>query len=77
LNLTVLFSAELAEQFRRAYEREAGRAVDPRWDITSLLSFSESWHSGIPRQVAGRTTVDQVGMNGRVEDLLAAAVARL
>ena len=77
LNLAVLFSAELAEQFRRAYEREAGRTVDPRWDITSLLSFSDAWHSGIPRQVAGRTAVDQVGMNGRVEDLLAAAVARL
>lgn len=77
LNLAVLFSSDLAEAFRRAYESEAGRTVDPRWDIMSLLSFNEDWHSGLPRQVAGRTTVDHAGMNARFEDLLAATVARL
>ena len=77
LNLALLFSAELAEQFRCAYEAEAGLRVDPQWDITSLLSFNETWHSGLPRQVDGRTTVDRAGMNGRFEDLLTAAVARL
>jgi aminoglycoside phosphotransferase (APT) family kinase protein len=77
LNLAVLFSAELAEQFRHDYEREAGRTVDPKWDVTALLSFSEDWHRGIPRQVGGRTAVDHGGMNLRVENLLQAAVARL
>ena len=77
LNLAVLFSAELAERFLLAYEREAGRTVDPRWDLAALLSFDERWHDGIPKQVAGRTTVDHAGMDRRVEDVLAAAVARL
>jgi aminoglycoside phosphotransferase (APT) family kinase protein len=77
LNLAVLFSADLAERFRRVYEGEAGRKVEAQWDITSLLSFSDRWHSGIPKQIAGRTTVDQAGMNDRVEDVLAAVVARL
>ncbi|MEW6155534.1 MAG: phosphotransferase [Actinomycetota bacterium] len=77
LNLAVLFSPDLAEQFRRDYECHAGRTVDPTWDITALLSFSEDWHVGIPRQVGGRTTVDHTGMNRRVEELLDSAVARL
>ncbi|MGH9225216.1 MAG: phosphotransferase family protein [Acidimicrobiales bacterium] len=77
LNLAVLFSEELAEQFRHDYEREAGRTVDPKWDVTALLSFSEDWHVGIPRQVGGRTAVDHGGMNLRVEKLLQEAVARL
>jgi aminoglycoside phosphotransferase (APT) family kinase protein len=77
LNIAVLFPAELGEQFRRVYESEAGRKVDPQCDITALLSFNEGWHDGIPRQVGNRTTVDHAGMNARVEDLLAAAVARL
>ena len=39
LNLTVLFSADVAERFRLMYEAEAGRKVDPWWDIQALLSF--------------------------------------
>lgn len=77
LNLAVLFSAELAEQFRTAYEQEAGRIVEPRWDITALLSFDEPWHAGIGLQVHGRAPIDYAGMNARVEEVIAAALARV
>ncbi|MCW2936210.1 MAG: hypothetical protein JWM19_7172 [Actinomycetia bacterium] len=33
LNLAVLFGADWAERLRLAYEAEAGRAVDPWWDL--------------------------------------------
>lgn len=77
LNLAVLYSAEVAERFRQAYESEAGRRVDPWWDIQQLLAYDDSWRDFIPVQVAGRTKVDVRGMTGRVEELLAMALARL
>lgn len=54
LNLAVLYSVEVAERFRRAYESEAGRRVDPWWDIHQLLAYDDSWMDFIPVQVAGR-----------------------
>jgi aminoglycoside phosphotransferase len=77
LNLAVLFSAEVAEDFRRAYESEAGRRVEPWWDVNQLLAYDDSWPTFIPVQVAGRAPVDVRGMTGRVEELLAVALARL
>lgn len=77
LNLAVLYSADLAERFRRAYESEAGRLVEPWWDIHQLLAYSDHWREFIPVQVAGRAPVDVPGMTGRVEELLAMALARL
>jgi hypothetical protein len=77
LNLAVLHSAEAAEQFRQAYEAETGRGVEPWWDIDRLLSYSDSWQDFIPVQVAGQVQVDVRGMTGRVEELLAIALARL
>lgn len=77
LNLGVLFSAELAERFRLAYEAEAGRGVDPWWDIHELLAYGSSWGEFIPLQVAGRRPVDTRGMTARVEELLAGALDRL
>ncbi len=77
LNLAVLYSAELAERFRHAYESEAGRRVEPWWDVRQLLVYGDSWQRFIPQQVAGRAPVDVPGMTGRVEDLLALALARL
>ena len=77
LNLAVLFSPEVAEDFRRAYESEAGRRVEPWWDVHQLLAYSESWPTFIPVQVAGRAPVDVRGMTGRVEELLGMALARL
>jgi hypothetical protein len=77
LNLAVLYSPEIAERFRRVYESEAGRCVDPWWDIHQLLAYSDEWPTFIPVQVAGRAPVELPGMTGRVEQLLAAALARM
>ena len=76
LNLAVLFSAEVAERFRRAYEADAGRRVDPWWDVHQLLTYDDSWQEFIPVQVAGRAPGDVRDMTARVEELLAAALAR-
>jgi aminoglycoside phosphotransferase (APT) family kinase protein len=77
LNLAVLYSAERAEAFRVAYEAAAGGAIDPRWDITALLSFGPEWPSTIPIQIAGRAPFDAAGATARVEAVLAAALRRL
>ena len=77
LNLAVLYSVEVAERFRHVYESEAGRRVEPWWDVHQLLDYDDSWQDFIPVQVAGRAPVDVRGMTGRVEELLAVALARL
>ena len=77
LNLAVLFGADWAERLRLAYEAEAGRAVDPWWDLYALTAYSDEWRWFIPVQVAGRAPVDTAGMTSRVEDLLEATLARL
>ncbi len=77
LNLAVLFSNELSDEFLRAYEAEAGRVVNARSDLESLLSYDQEWKRFIPIQVHGRTSVDLAGMDERVEDTIAAAVSRL
>ena len=76
LNLAVLYSPEIAERFRRVYESEAGRQVEPWWDIHQLLAYGDDWQTFIPVQVAGRAPVDVRGMTGRVEKLLVMALAR-
>ena len=77
LNLAVLYSADVAERFRHVYESEAGRRVEPWWDLHQLLAYDDSWQEFIPIQVAGRAPVDVRGMTGRVEELLAMTLARL
>jgi len=77
LNLAVLFGADRAERFRLAYEAEAGRAVDPWWDLYALTAYSDEWPRFIPVQVAGRAPVDTAGMTSSVEDLLETALGRL
>jgi aminoglycoside phosphotransferase (APT) family kinase protein len=77
LNLAVLFGADWAERFRLAYEAEAGRTVDPWWDLHAQASYDDSWPRFIPVQVAGRAPVDTAGMTARVEDLMAATLSRL
>jgi aminoglycoside phosphotransferase (APT) family kinase protein len=77
LNLAALYSPEIAERFRLAYESEAGRQVEPWWDIRQLLAYGDSWPTFIPVQVAGRAPVDVRGMTDRVEQLLVIALARL
>jgi aminoglycoside phosphotransferase (APT) family kinase protein len=77
LNLAVLFSPEVAENLRRVYEAEAGRRVEPWWDVHQLLAYNDGWRGFIPVQVAGRAPVDISGMTGRVEELLAMVLARV
>ena len=77
LNLAALYSPEIAETFRRVYESEAGRQVEPWWDIHQLLAYTDNWPTFIPVQVAGRAPVDIRGMTGRVEQLLAIVLARV
>jgi hypothetical protein len=77
LNLAVLFGADWAERLRLAYEAEAGRAIDPWWDLYALTAYSDEWRRFIPVQIAGRASVDTAGMTSRVEDLLEATLGRL
>jgi aminoglycoside phosphotransferase len=77
LNLAVLFGAGRAELLRLAYEAEAGRAVDPWWDLYAITAYNDGWRRSIPVQVAGRAPVDRAGMTARVEDLLEATLNRL
>lgn len=77
LNLAVLFSVDVAERFRLVYESEAGRRVEPWWDVHQLLSYGDDWRSFIRVQVAGRAPLDVRGMTGRVEELLAIVLKRI
>lgn len=77
LNLTILFGWERAEQFRRAYEAEAGRRCEPWWDLHRLTGYDPAWQRFIPIQVAGSIPVDVGGMTRRVEEGLASALSRL
>ncbi|MFZ6004786.1 MAG: phosphotransferase family protein [Actinomycetota bacterium] len=74
LNLAVLFAPEWAQEFRCAYEAEAGRTVEPWWDVYEITRYSEHWPLTIPIQVANRVHVDLEGMNDRVERLLTTAL---
>jgi aminoglycoside phosphotransferase (APT) family kinase protein len=77
LNLTVLFSADVAEDFRAMYEAESGHRADPWWDIHALLSYGPSWKQFLPIQIDGRAPLDADGMTGRMEDVLERALRRL
>jgi len=76
LNLTLLFSADVADRFRQIYEAEAGRRVDPQWDVHSLLSFGPDWKRFLPIQIDGRAPLDVDGMTSRMEDVLERALRR-
>lgn len=76
LNLAVLYSVEVAEQFRTIYESVAGRAVDPWHDVYRLGNYSERWPGFIPTQVHGRAPIPP-RMTDRVEQLLRVSLAQL
>ena len=76
LNLALLHSVEVAERFRLVYEAEAGRKVDPWWDLHELVSYLPGWGHYLATQVNAATPVDEYGMHARVEALLAAVLAR-
>jgi aminoglycoside phosphotransferase (APT) family kinase protein len=69
LNLAVLYSADVAEEFRLAYEAVAGRTVDVWHDVHRLGVYNRGWQRFIPIQVHGRAAVRR-GMTARVEELL-------
>ena len=77
LNLAILFSVDVAEQFREAYEATKGSPLDPWWDLHGLTSYDNQWKHFIPLQVAGRARVDAAGMDDRVEGLMARTLTRL
>jgi aminoglycoside phosphotransferase (APT) family kinase protein len=77
LNLTLLFSAQVAERFREFYEAESGRAVDPYWDLHALLSYGPDWKDFLPLQIDGRAPLEVAGMTRRMEDVLALALRRM
>jgi aminoglycoside phosphotransferase (APT) family kinase protein len=77
LNLTVLFSAAVAERFRAIYEVESGHKVDAWWDVHALLSYGPSWKQFLPIQIDGRAPLDAEGMTGRMEEVLEGALRRL
>ncbi len=76
LNLTLLFSVQVAERFRELYEAEAGRAVDPYWDLHALLSYGPDWKDFLPLQIHGRAPLEVEGMTRRMEDVLTLALRR-
>lgn len=77
LNLTVLFSADVADRFRAIYEIESGHSVDAWWDVQALLSYGPSWKQFLPIQIDGRAPLDVEGMTGRMEEVLEGALRRL
>ena len=77
LNLTVLFSAGVADRFRAIYEAESGHRVDAWWDVHALLSYGPSWQQFLPIQIDGRAPLDVEGMTGRMEEVLEGALRRL
>ncbi len=77
LNLTVLFSADVAERFLAMYEAESGRKVDAWWDIHALLSYGPAWKHFLPIQIDGRAPFDADGMTARMEEVLARALRRV
>jgi aminoglycoside phosphotransferase (APT) family kinase protein len=76
LNLTLLFSADVAERFRALYEAASGRAVDPYWDVHALLSYGPDWKHFLPLQIGSRAPLEVEGMTRRMEDVLARALRR-
>jgi len=77
LNLTLLFSADVADRFRAIYEVESGRSVDTWWDVHALLSYGSAWKRFLPIQIDGRAPLDVQGMTGRMEQVLERALRRL
>lgn len=70
LNLTVLFSADVADRFLAMYEAEAGRRVDPAWDVHALLAYGPAWKHFLPLQIDGRAPLVVDGMTQRMEQVL-------
>jgi aminoglycoside phosphotransferase (APT) family kinase protein len=77
LNLTLLFSAGVADRFREMYETESGHKVDAWWDVQALLSYGPSWKQFLPVQIDGRAPLDVEGMTRRMEEVLNRSLRRV
>jgi aminoglycoside phosphotransferase (APT) family kinase protein len=77
LNLTLLFSAEVADRFRDLYEIESGCKVDAWWDLHALVGYDASWKEFLPLQIDGRAPLDVDGMTARMEQVLKRCLQRL
>jgi aminoglycoside phosphotransferase (APT) family kinase protein len=77
LNLTLLFSADVADRFLEMYQAESGHRVDPWWDVHALLAYTPSWKDFLPVQIDGRAPLDAHGMTRRMEDVLDRSLRRL
>ncbi|HJU43080.1 MAG TPA: aminoglycoside phosphotransferase family protein, partial [Vicinamibacterales bacterium] len=77
LNLTVLFSADVANRFREMYEAESGHTVDAWWDVHALLSYGPGWKHFLPIQIDGRAPLDVNGMTRRMEEVLSRSLRQL
>jgi aminoglycoside/choline kinase family phosphotransferase len=77
LNLSLLFSAEMADRFRGMYEAESGHRVDAWWDVHALLSYGPDFKQFLPIQIDGRAPLDIDGMTGRIEEVLARSLRQL
>lgn len=76
LNLSVLYSSDLAERFLALYESMSGRAVERWWDVEGLLKYLPGWGGFLQQQAGRRLNVDFDGMHERVESTLYAALQR-
>jgi hypothetical protein len=75
LNLAVLYSADLAERFRMAYEATSGRPIDRLLDLRRIVSdFMPGDWSFVQRQAGRRLRIDVAGIVPRVEELVSAAL---
>jgi aminoglycoside phosphotransferase (APT) family kinase protein len=76
LNLSVLYSSELAQRFLDLYESMSGQVVERWWDVEGLLKYLPGWGGFLQQQAGRRLTVDFEGMHERVESTLRAALRR-
>jgi aminoglycoside phosphotransferase (APT) family kinase protein len=76
LNLSVLYSSALAQQFLDLYESMSGRTVERWWDVEGLLKYLPGWGGFLQQQAGRRLTVDFDGMHERVESTLRSALLR-
>jgi aminoglycoside phosphotransferase (APT) family kinase protein len=76
LNLSVLYSSELAQQFLDLYESLSGRTVERWWDVEGLLKYLPGWGDFLQQQAGRRLTIAFEGMHERVEETLFSALQR-
>lgn len=76
LNLSVLYSSELAQQFLVLYDSMSGSTIDRWWDVEGLLKYLPGWGDFLQLQAGRRLKVDFEGMHERVEETLLSALRR-